>query len=437
MRRRAEEAFVSGRKPAADICQFFASQPPVTQTGRIALAIAFQAEGRIEEAANLIRHVWREDTFGGDVEDKILERFPDVLTQADHRFRMERLLLKENWGGATRAAEFAGKDYDTLVKARLGVYQGTKKAEKAFAAVPASLRSDPSYLFSRALYLRRNGKIEDAARIMAQAPQDPELLVDGDEWWAERRYVARKLLDNGKDQAAYEVASRHGAESPAQRIEAEFHAGWIALRFLHDAEGSRRAFRPGGHECAATPISIARAAYWQGRAAEAAGETDAAEAVLRAGRRQADRPITASSRCTKLGRAHRPARVPIPSRTRPGEAFEALPSVQARQPPPDDRRARPRAGALYRPRADLDGSGAARCARGLGRGAAERPRRARRRQDGGAAGLAPRPARLSGWSASRTSSRSATTSRPPWSTPSPGRRAPSTRRPCRAPARAA
>ncbi|MBM6594335.1 lytic transglycosylase domain-containing protein [Microvirga pudoricolor] len=288
LRRRAEEAFLAARKPSAEVRRFFAERAPVTLGGRIAQAFALQAEGQEAEAAEKIRQVWREDTFGGDVEDRILDRFPGLMTQADHRYRMERLLFKEVWGGATRSAERAGKPYDTLVKARLGIYQGKKKAEKAFAAVPASLRSDPSYLYSRALYLRRSGKVEDAARIMAQTPQDPELLVDGDSWWAERRYVTRELLDDRNYKLAYEVASRHGAESPAQAIEAEFHAGWIALRFLDDSKAAAGHFANAANN-ASTPISIARAAYWQGRAADAVGAADEAKAHYR---RAAERPTT-------------------------------------------------------------------------------------------------------------------------------------------------
>ncbi len=270
LRRKSEEALVAERKPAARVRAFFAGQPPVTASGRIALAFALKADGLEADANALIRQVWREDTFGSDTEGRILDRFPGVLSEADHRFRMERHLLKENWGAATRAAGHAGKDYATLVKARMGIFQGKKKAEKAFASVPASLRNDASYLFSRALYLRRSNKLAEAAAVIRQAPRDHEQRVDGDEWWAEQRLITRALLDKGEAKAAYEVASHHAAESPAQQIEAEFHAGWIALRFLDDAKAAGEHFATVA-KTASTPISIARVAYWQGRAAEAAG----------------------------------------------------------------------------------------------------------------------------------------------------------------------
>jgi len=326
IQRRTEDALLAERKRPAEVRAFFAKQAPVSTAGRIALAIALKADGLDEEANDLIRHAWREDTFGKDVEDRILDRFPGVLTQADHRFRMERFLLKENWGGATRAAGHAGKDYATLVKARMGVYQGKKKAEKAFGAVPAALRKDPSYLFSRALFLRRSNKLVEAAGVIKQAPRDHELRVDGDAWWAEQRLITRTLLDKGDPKTAYEVASHHSAESPAQQIEAEFHAGWIALRFLNDSTAAAGHFATVA-KTASTPISISRIAYWQARAAEAAGlEADARLFYERA----ADKPTTFYGQlaAAKLGQKIALRTVdPLPEDRR--KAFEALTPVQA------------------------------------------------------------------------------------------------------------
>lgn len=326
LRRRAEEAMLAERRPVSEVRAYFSRQKPVTPSGRIALAFALKTDGLEDEANALIRHVWREDTFGAETESRILDRFGTTLTEADHRFRMERLLLKENWGAAQRAAGYAGKDYPTLVKARMGIYQGKKKAEKAFAAVPAALRTDASYIFSRALYLRRSNKLVEAAEIMAKAPRDHEQRVDGDEWWAEQRLIARTLLDKGNAKAAYEVASHHAAESPAQQIEAEFHAGWIALRFLNDPAAASRHFATIA-KTASTPISISRVAYWQARAAEAAGAHEDARIFFQ---RAADLPTTYYGQLAsaKLGRKVSLRVVdPLPEDER--KAFEGLAPVQS------------------------------------------------------------------------------------------------------------
>jgi len=286
--RRMEETFLSERRSTAQIRAFFDKQPPVTAAGRIAYGFALKNDGLDKEATDLIRHAWREDSFSSETENRILDRLPGLLTQADHRYRMERHLLKENWGAALRAAGYAGKDHVTLVKARMSVFQGKKKADKAFAAVPASLRSDPSYLFSRALLQRRSKHLVEAANIIMQAPRDHEQRVDGDEWWAEQRLLARELLDKGDAQTAYKVASHHAAESPAQQIEAEFHAGWIALRFLNDPATAAKHFATVA-QTASSPISQSRVAYWQGRAAEAAGASADARLFYA---RAADHPTT-------------------------------------------------------------------------------------------------------------------------------------------------
>ncbi|MET0529274.1 MAG: lytic transglycosylase domain-containing protein [Microvirga sp.] len=326
IRRRLEDSLLAERRSPSQIRAFFEKQPPVTASGRIALALALKSDGKDQEAAELIRQVWREDTFGNETENRILDRFPGVLTQADHRYRMERLLLKEAWGGAQRAAGFASKDHATLVKARMGIYQGTKKAEKAFAAVPASLRDDPSYMFSRALYLRRAKKYVEAAAIIVKAPRDHELRVDGDEWWAEQRLVTRELLDQGDFQNAYDVASHHAAESPAQQIEAEFHSGWIALRFLNDPAKAGAHFAAVA-QTASTPISLSRIAYWQARAAEAAGSS--ADARIFYGR-AALHPTTYYGQLAqeKLGETVA-LRSVEPLKDDERNAFEALVPVQA------------------------------------------------------------------------------------------------------------
>src|SRR3954469_19970380 len=275
LRRRAEEALFVERKPTAVVRSFFAEQKPASAAGKVALAFALRADGAEREAAALVRDAWRNDTFGREFEAKILDLFPGVLAQVDHRDRMERFLFKENWASALRAAELAGKDYVLLAKARIAVGQESSKAQKALDAVPPSLRYETSFLFAKAQFLRRKDKPEEPAKIVADVSRDPAVLVDGDEWWVERRLIARKLLDKGDAKAAYAVARDHGAESTEKRIEADFHAGWIALRFLNEPATAARHFADAA-KIAERPISVARTAYWQGRAAEAAGAQEEA-----------------------------------------------------------------------------------------------------------------------------------------------------------------
>ncbi|HEX8164720.1 MAG TPA: lytic transglycosylase domain-containing protein [Beijerinckiaceae bacterium] len=326
IRKRAEEALLFQRKAPATVRAYFATQRPTTSAGKFALALAFQADGLDRDAAALVRDAWRKDNFGREFETKILEKFPNVLTQGDHRFRMERQLFKENWEAARRAAARAGAGYEALVKARIAASDNAKKTASLLDAVPAALKGDSSYAFSRAQWLRRNDKPLEAAKVMAEVTRDPAMLADGDEWWVERRIVARKLLDKGDARAAYEVVAGHGAESAANKIEAEFQAAWIALRFLDEPALAAGHLRTAAR-FAETPISLARVAYWQGRTAEAVG---AEEVAQRHYERAAAYPITYYGQLAraKLGDALvlRAAAEP----TAPGrESFQRLTAARA------------------------------------------------------------------------------------------------------------
>ena len=301
LRRRAEEALLTERRNPATVRAFFAASKPASAPGKFALALAFKADGLDEDAATLVRDLWRMETFGRSLEARVLDAFPNLLTRVDHRYRMERALLKEDYETAGRAAAFAGGGYATLVRARRAVEEKSASAPAALNAVPPSLRSDSSYILSRAQHLRRHDKIVEAAAMIAMAPTNPDVLVDGDEWWVERRIVARKLIDANDPGAAYAVASAHSARTVEKRIEAEFHSGWIALRFQDDPTKAARHFAEAGR-IAETPISLARAAYWQGRAAEALQQTDEAKAFYE---RAALQPIAYYGQLarTKLGRS--------------------------------------------------------------------------------------------------------------------------------------
>ena len=184
----------------------------------------------------------------------------------------------------------------------------------------------PAIIFSKIQLLRREEKFAEAAQLMLSAPKDPSRLHNLDEWWIERRLLARKMLDVGEHRTAYLIA--RDAALPARDIyktEQEFTAGWIALRFLNDPAVAAQHFARIGVG-SVNPTALARAGYWQGRAAEAAGRAQEARAAYTRGRRAIDqllRPAGARQTRTAADRTER--------RSRAGAASERLEIVRAVQ----------------------------------------------------------------------------------------------------------
>jgi len=265
LRRRAEEAIFSDKRPPAEVIGWFEARRPQTALGKWALARALQATGSSARANELAREIWREAELSLPLENALRKDFPEALARADHKARADRFFYKDNSAISLRAAALAGPDVLALAQAREDL------SEKKLAALTPQMRGDPSLQFAQIQKLRRDNKTADAAKAMLEAPRDPAQLVSPDDWWIERRALLRKLLDAGEAKTAFRISAEHSAQSREQRVDAEFHTGWIALRFLSDAASAASAFEKAAG-LAESPISIARAAYWQGRAAEALGK---------------------------------------------------------------------------------------------------------------------------------------------------------------------
>jgi len=268
--RAVEEAHLYADHPsAAGAAARFAGDPPLTLAGKLALARAALESGRRAEATAIVAPLWRNEDLDSWSEAETLRTFAPLLTRADHKYRADRLLYAEKPMAALRAAALAGPDEVALAEARIAAANGPLTA-RAVAAVPPALQKDPGLLFARVQDARRANRAREAAGWLAMAPADASALIDPDKWWSEQRMVARELLDIGEPRLAFAVCAAAAPASVPAKVEADFHAGWIALRFLGDAEEAARRFDAAA-AVAATPLSIARAAYWRGRAAEALG----------------------------------------------------------------------------------------------------------------------------------------------------------------------
>lgn len=277
--RRNSERAMARENPAPNIVvSAFADSEPQTIEGALLLARAQLALGDTKAARATIGPFWRSEKLEAKQEVAILAEFATLIPPADHRIRLEKMLYADRANSAARVAELAGAKQ--LVDAWTAVIKGDKKAAALLEAVPAKQRS-AGYFFAKSRYLRKQEKFTEAAAVMLKAPKDGASLVDPDAWWIERRVLSRELLDAGDIKTAYRIAAAHSAESATNAVDAEFHAGWYALRGLNDAKLAAGHFERIA-KIAGSPISLSRAYYWLGRAAEAGGPGNAKDYFARA-----------------------------------------------------------------------------------------------------------------------------------------------------------
>ena len=279
LRTHSERALARENPPTADVLAAFGTTRPETAEGAIVLSRALVASGNSARAAEILRSFWQKDTLSPDSESQILEEFGTLLTTADHKTRMEMLLYRDRAEQAQRFGEL-GKA-QSLYRAWAAVIRKNKTAGDLIKAVDASWQKDPAYTYLRIRYLRGREEYRAAAKLFDAMPEDPARLVNPGAWWNEQRIVSRGLADLADYRDAYRVASRHGADDPADIVEAEFHAGWYALRDLGEAKTAAKHFQR-ILQASDRPLSASRAWYWLGRAAEKGGPGVAKEYFAKA-----------------------------------------------------------------------------------------------------------------------------------------------------------
>jgi len=263
LRRQAEDR-IGAEAPAADVFRYFTAFPPLTSTGHMRRMEAANAASP-NELKKFASDSWRNATFRNADEAEFLNRYGHLLSSQDHVARFDRLMTE---GKAQVARELLAKlppDYQPLANARLAMATRAADAVTVLRGVPAAKLDEPAIKLERTQWLRRTGSLDEARALLAKP-----VANQNDAWWAERNQVARDLLATGRAADAYAVVVPHGLTKGVAFAEAEFLAGWIALRHLKETAEAQKHFQT-LHDGVATDISKSRAAYWLGRTHEAAG----------------------------------------------------------------------------------------------------------------------------------------------------------------------
>jgi soluble lytic murein transglycosylase len=264
LERRRQDAIASDPDDAAVLAQCTPS--PTLASAMLRCAEAIANAGRTAEANTLARLAWVSAIDSAVAETAFLHRWGGIATPPDQWARFQHLASLSDPSAAGR--QFARLDaaHRAAAETRLAARRDDPQTETLAAALPPDLQADPGLTLDRVRALRRSDHAAEAAALLARSAGTASLPG----FWAERNLLARKLLHDGDPKTAYAVASAHGQTADEPRAEAEFLAGFIALRMLHDPATAEKHFRMlAGFRAI---ISQARAHYWLARTAAASGK---------------------------------------------------------------------------------------------------------------------------------------------------------------------
>jgi soluble lytic murein transglycosylase len=286
MSHRLQEAMAAEGDEAAvlDIC---ARQPPRETPTMLRCADADNRAGRTPDATEIARQAWITGITDAPGEAAFVRNWGKVLTFADQWRRFDRIAWNDSGavgGPAWRQIARLDPLQRPAAEARLALKRDDPSARALVATLPPGAQLDPALVLELARWLRRGNQDEDAQKLWLAFGVDAERNAPADHrapFWDERNQIARRRLREGDPAGAYAIVDQSQATGE-QAGDAEFLAGYIALRRLNDYDAAQRHFRTlVGLSKAA--ITQARAFYWLGRTALARHDASGARDAFTAG----------------------------------------------------------------------------------------------------------------------------------------------------------
>jgi len=269
----AEHKLSTNKISPKKIINWFGATEPLSGYGKLILGESLIATGNIEKGKNLIKEGWITADLNRSNMKFFRKKYKKYLDATDYIKRADYLAWENKYWDLKRMLRYLPKDYQLLYTARQILMSKSYGVDQAIKNVPKKLKNDAGLNYDRLKWRRKRGRVDDSLEILVKIKNNKDYLVRPDKWWKERAIVARALIYKKKYEVAYKISSEHSLESGPEFAEAEWMSGWIALSFLKDPILAIDHFN-NFYQNVGYPISLARGAFWLGKAYEKIGDKD-------------------------------------------------------------------------------------------------------------------------------------------------------------------
>ncbi|MBW8309272.1 MAG: lytic transglycosylase domain-containing protein [Candidatus Paracaedibacteraceae bacterium] len=264
IQRHLENELYKRSPSASQTIAWFRRMPPISLKGLQAFGQALLAQKQYNDQK------FRQAFIDNDITTLDLQKFitayRPLLNDEILQRKAHALLNNNQLAAAELVLANLPKKFRTILEARLSLIKGA-------SMLNSDLIQDPRLKFEQARLYRKNRFDKKASALLKELTnhENPDLL------WTERNLIARRLLEDKKYQAAYDTIKDHGLKRGENFATAEWLGGWLSLRFLKNPEQAKDHFER-LNENVSTPVSVARAQYWLGRAHKELGDSAQAQA---------------------------------------------------------------------------------------------------------------------------------------------------------------
>ncbi|MBX2835074.1 MAG: lytic transglycosylase domain-containing protein [Micavibrio sp.] len=250
----------------SEIIAWFNDYPPITASGLERYIDALLGTGRNDKARKVLGDWWASSTLSRNSQRNLYRKYKSMITLRDHGRRFDSMLYKGQYENARAIAGILGPGYPELAEARIALATDSGNADALISRVPQNLQGDAGLLYERLRWRRKHDMDVGAMEILHKQPATDK-IQNLPEWWKERHIIIRRLIEKKHWKSAYLLASGHKQTDGFSFAQAEWLAGWLALRFMNNDVAAYKHFDR-LYRNVKTPVSLSRGAYWAGRASE-------------------------------------------------------------------------------------------------------------------------------------------------------------------------
>lgn len=250
---------------------FFKAYQPISIAGYQAEIAYLFSNNQKSKAKTKLKSLWHHKSMPLEAQSQILSKYRHYFTKADHSARIRMLMDQREYSAANKLLGYAYDNDRVRYNIRKSLNKISRQALRAYNQAPQSVRQDAGVLRSLVYYYRKTDQDQKAIQTMLrlttqQAKDNPKA------WYTSRSILSRVAFKAGQKKAAYDMIANHQLSSGGPYVDAEFYAGWLALRHLGNSQTALQHFYNGRNK-SSMPISISRFEYWVGRACDSLNRT--------------------------------------------------------------------------------------------------------------------------------------------------------------------
>ncbi len=253
------ESTLSSKTPYQDILIWFGQREPISNKAKL-FYIHANLQRKIDntkrqELISLLRFLWRTNEFDLDSENFFLDKYKKYLTLNDCLEKIDFLSWKRSFKLAKKFIDLLPKHYRLKPEKRLELIKALDE-EKVVNIKNASNSDDIiEYFYIQKLFKLGYTDVAINRVLSLKYSRNQEV------WWKIRNFAIRECINETKFPLAYKIALHHNLKSGKSFAEAEWMAGWIALRFMHKPDVALKHFE-NMYKAVKLGVSKAKAAYW-------------------------------------------------------------------------------------------------------------------------------------------------------------------------------